>query len=479
MSARRRSATDAEDASWSALLTAQHRLSAAAVLLSILSPAFSAFVTATVLPSVVAEIGGLALYAWASTAYAVASILGSAGCVIVVRRAGTPATLIIAAGVLLGGTSACALAPTMPLFVVARGLQGLGAGMMIAAVHGVIREVFPAVLWPRLLATVSAAWGIAAMSGPAVGGFLAARGAWRAAFWIMAPLIVVAAATTWHILPRVSRPAADPAREPLGRLALLCAGVLCVASVANVASAGARGALLVGAAAAIALMLRSDGTAAVRLFPANMLSLRGRGGKGFWMIFCVAICTTPGGVYLPLLLQVLHGIPPAAAGYLYAAQSLAWTAASLVGARLSGGSASRAVTLGPIMIGTGFAGLLLTLAEGPMMAITLSVILIGTGIGACWAHVGSIVLGSAREGEGATTASLIPTTQTFAVSLGAALCGIIANAAGLSTAATRSAAATAGGWLFGVFLLAPVAALIIATRLQATGGDAGHGRGVS
>ena len=240
------------------LLTPRHRLAAAAVLLSILSPAFSAFVTATVLPSVVADIGGLALYAWASTAYAVASILGSAGCVIVVRRIGTPVTLIIAAAVLLVGTSACALAPTMPIFVTARGVQGLGAGMMIAAVHGVIREVFPEILWPRLLATVSAAWGIAAMSGPAVGGFLAGRGAWRAAFWIMIPLTIVAAATTWRILPRTERPAARRAREPLGRLALLCAGVLCVASAANAASAAARGALLIGAAAAIALMLRRD-----------------------------------------------------------------------------------------------------------------------------------------------------------------------------------------------------------------------------
>jgi hypothetical protein len=255
--------------------------------------------------------------------------------------------------------------------------------------------------------------------------------------------------------------------------------VLGVASVANAASAASRGALLVGAAAAIALMLRRDGKAAVRLFPAKMLSLRGRGGKGFWMIFCVAICTTPGGVYLPLLLQVLHGLPPAAAGYLYAAQSLSWTAAALVGARLSGGSASRAVILGPVMIGVGFAGLLLTLAAGPMTAITLSVILVGAGIGACWGHVGSIVLGSGREGEGAATASLIPTTQTFAVSLGAALCGIIANAAGLSTAATPTAAATAGDWLFGVFLLAPLAALIIAMRLRATAGHDGDRRDVS
>jgi hypothetical protein len=131
------------------------------------------------------------------------------------------------------------------------------------------------------------------------------------------------------------------------------------------------------------------------------------------------------------------------------------------------------------MIGVGFEGLLLTLAAGPMTAITVSVILVGAGIGACWAHVGAIVLGSGRHGEGAATASLIPTTQTFAVSLGAALCGIIANAAGLSHAATPSAAATAGDWLFGVFLLAPLAALLIATRLRATRGDDDGGGGVS
>jgi len=94
--------------------------------------------------------------------------------------------------------------------------------------------------------------------------------------------------------------------------------------------------------------------------------------------------------------------------------------------------------------------------------------LVGAGIGACWAHVGSIVLGSARPGEGAVAASLIPTTQTFAVSMGAALSGIIANAAGLSRGDSPAAAALAGQWLFGIFLLSPLTALFIAWRLAAS-----------
>jgi len=457
-------------ASWGALREPRYALPAAVVILCTLSPAFGFFVTATVLPSAIAEIGGLAFYAWASTAYAVASILGSAGSLIVVRRTGTPVSLVIAAAVLVSGTLGCAMAPGMAVLVAGRALQGLGGGMMIAAVHGIVREVFPAGLWPRMLATISGAWGIAAMSGPAVGGVFAGLGMWRGAFWVMVPLAVAGAALTWGILPRAPAPAGRAPQVPLGRLGLLCAGVLCVASVANIGSTAGRVVLLAAAIAAIALMLRRDGAARDRLFPAEMLSLRRRVGQGFWMIFFVAMSTTPGSVYLPLLLQALHGVSPAAAGYFYAAQSLAWTTAAILSARLGGTRARGALVLGPLLTALGFVGLYLMIAGGPIAGIVLSVLLVGGGIGACWAHVGSIVLGSGRRDEGAASASLIPTTQTFAVSLGAALCGIIANAAGLSAGATPSAAALAGAWLFGVFLLAPLAALAIALGLAA-GGD--------
>jgi len=465
----RRDGSAAVDPTWSALLDARHARPAIGVVLCTVAPAFGFFVTATVLPSVVRDIGGLALYAWASTAYAVASILGSAGSSVLVRRRGTRGTLLASAAALVAGTSICALATSMPALIGGRALQGLGGGMMTAVVHGIIRELFPEVLWPRMLATISGAWGLAAMSGPAVGGVFAGWGLWRGAFWFMIPLIAAAAATTWRILPRAVTAAERSSRAPLGRLALMCTGVLCVASVANAGAFVTRGMLLAAAAAAFVLVLRLDGAASRdRLFPAGMLSVRGSLGQGFWVIFFVAMSTTPGSVYIPLLLQVLHGVSAAAAGYFYAAQSLAWTTAALVSARLGGSRARGAMVAGPCLIAAGFLGLALAIASGPMAAIALSVVLVGAGIGACWAHVGSIVLGSARPGEGAVAASLIPTTQTFAVSMGAALSGIIANAAGLSRGDSPAAAALAGQWLFGIFLLSPLTALFIAWRLAAS-----------
>jgi predicted MFS family arabinose efflux permease len=303
------------------------------------------------------------------------------------------------------------------------------------------------------------------MSGPAVGGVFAGLGLWRGAFWCMVPLAAAAAAATWWLLPGRAAPAERHAGVALGRLALVCVGVLAVASVANVDGAGARLALVTGAVGAIALALRLDARARTRLFPAGMLSPRHAAGQGFWMVFFVAMCTTPGGVYIALLLQAIHGVTPAVAGYFYAAQSLAWTTAALLSARLGATRARGALVVGPAMIASGFAGVWWTLASGPLPAILAAVILLGGGIGACWAHVGAIILGSAREGEGAQTASLIPTTQTFAASLGAALCGIVVNTAGLSSGATPAIAVIAGERLFGVFLVAPLLALLIAARL--------------
>jgi len=452
--------------SWAALRRPPHVFSAVVVILSILAPAFSTFITATVLPSAIAEIGGLAIYAWASTAYAVGSILGSAGSSVAVARTGMRHAVVLAVAVFVAGAGVCASAPSMPVVVVGRAAQGLGGGMLIASAHSMVRELFPEDLWQRMLTTISCAWAIPALGGPVVGGVLAGLGHWRAAFWAITPIALIAAALTWRILPRSERPPTRPPRVPFGRLALVCASVLCIGSIANVRSGAARAALLVAAAAAIALMLRLDGKARERLFPTGMLALGSRIGPGFWMVFLLGMSTTPGGVYVPLLVQVLHDVTPAAAGYLYAVQSLSWTLGSILSAQVSAVRARTVIALGPLVMATGFASLFFTIAPGPVAAIAAGLMLIGIGIGTCWAHIGAAILSSARPDEGGLTAATIPSTQLFAIALGSALSGVIANAAGLGAGASMGAAALAGTWLFGSFVAAPLAALVMGSRLR-------------
>ncbi len=443
-------------------------LSALVVVSCILGPAFGAFITATVLPSAIAEIGGLAIYAWASTAYAVGSILGSAGSSVVALKVGMRRGVLLAVGVFVAGAAICATAPSMPVVVVGRAVQGLGSGVLIAAAHSLVRELFPESLWQRMLTAISCAWAIPALGGPVVGGVLAGLGLWRAAFWAMTPIALVAGALALSILPRAETHDARATRVPFGRLALICLSVLCIGSIANTGATHVRAALFAGAVASVIVMLRFDGRATTRLFPTGMLSPRTRIGQAFYMVFLLGMSTTPGGVYVPLLVQVLHDVTPAAAGYLYAVQSLSWTTGTLLSARVSPARARTVIMLGPLLTAAGFAGLFFTIGSGPVAAIAASLMLVGVGIGTCWAHIGTAILSSARPEEGALTASMIPSTQLFAVALGAALSGVIANTAGLAAGASPPAAALAGTWLFGSFVAAPLAAFVIASRLRPT-----------
>ena len=460
-----RAARTAAPGSWRELLQGGHALPITVVVLNVLAPAVNWFITATVLPSAIAEIGGLPFYAWASTAYAVTSILGTAGGSVAARKLGTAGALVTASAVFATGTALCASAPSMLVMVVGRAIQGLGAGVMMSAVYAAVRELFAERLWPRVLATISGAWGVAAIGGPAVGGVFAGLGVWRAAFGSMVPIVAVTAAVSWWILRSTARRPAQPG-VPVDRLLVICAAVLCIGAVANVPRVAVQASLVVAALGLIALALRLDRRASLRLFPTDMLSLRHPIGRGFWVIFLVATATGPVAAFLSLLLQLVHGVTPAAAGYLYALQAFSWTVAALIGARLGARGVRGAIVVGPFVVAVGFATLAVTIATGPLPAIALAAALIGGGIGTCWAHVTNIVMGSGRADEGAVTAALVPTAQTFAVAFGSAISGVIANAAGLSAGASAPVAAAAGTALYGSFVVVPLAAGVIALRLR-------------
>lgn len=440
-------------------------LSTVVVLVGIFGPAVNTFITATVLPSVVKEIGGLPLYAWATTAYAVASIVGSAGSSVLMRRLGTRVALIIAALILVGGTAACGGAPSMPVVVAGRAIQGIGGGLTFGIVHGMVRELFPEPLWPGRLALISTMWGVAAIGGPFAGGLLAQLGMWRTAFWGMVPIIIAPAVASWWLLPRRAR-RGPPARVPLGRLLLICVAVLCLASIANVHGATPRTALALGTLLAIALTLRLDARAKVRLFPSEMLSLGRPTGKGFAMIFLIALSGSPTGVFIALLTQVTHDVTPATAGYFHAVQSLAWSITSLFSARVRPDRLRLALVAGPLIMAAGLGGVALSIGPGPVPVIAVALAVVGAGVGICWAHVAKIVFASAREGEEEVSAALTPSAQLFAIAFGAAGAGIVASATGLTNAATPSVASLTGTVLFGIAALGPLAAAGIALTLS-------------
>ena len=170
---------------WAALLLGKNGLRSLALAGGVALHAINVYLVTTILPSVVKDIGGLDYYAWNTTLFVVASIIGSVLSARCLTGLGPRVAYAVAGLVFALGCGLCSLAPDMGVLILGRTVQGLGGGLLFALPYSMIRLVFDQALWPRAMALISGMWGAATLIGPAVGGVFAEYDAWRAAFWVL------------------------------------------------------------------------------------------------------------------------------------------------------------------------------------------------------------------------------------------------------------------------------------------------------
>lgn len=468
---------------WTALLGRAHARRSLAIVGGVVLPGTSLYVTATTLPSVVADVGGLALYAWTTTVFVVAMVLGSALVPGVLATAGPRAGYGGATAAFAVGAAVCAGAPSMRVVVVGRAIQGFGGGLLLALSYAMIRRLLPAALWPRALALVSGMWGVGTLLGPAMGGVFAERHAWRWAFGVLVPLAALYALATRRVLPpRATRgPDPVPARAgdggtdgtALPQLALVAAAVV----AASLGSAG-RGlhALAAGAAAAAlcAGAVAVERRRTTRLLPRGALDPAGALLPRYATLSLLAAAVTSSELFVPLFLQRLHDCSPLTAGYLGALMAVGWTGGSVGASGVGRGWAERLGGVGPGLAAAGMGALGALVPARPsawvLPAVGASLLVVGLGVGLCWPHLlAGVLAASAPEDRDRASAS-ITTVQLVTGALAAAAAAAVVNAAGLgaefgdgdASAGVRHAAR----WLFGMFALGPGAALLVGNRMR-------------
>ncbi|CAN7588099.1 MFS transporter [Pseudorhodoferax sp. LjRoot39] len=456
-------------ASWGDLLRGRNGLLAVALTGGVALHAINVHIVTTVLPSVVQDIGGLDWYAWNTTLFVVASIVGAAVSVRLLAALGPRGACLAALAVFALGSGACASAMAMPWMLAGRSVQGLGGGMLAALSYALIRVVFAPPLWPRAVALVSGMWGVATLCGPAVGGLFAQAGHWRWAFWTLLPVSALQAVLV-AVQLRGSGAADDKPAIAVRQIALLATSVLAVAAASLSPQLAWQGAgVLMGlalGAAAIAL----DRRAAVRLLPRGATVL----GSSLGAVYgCVALLLvgTITEIYVPYFLQTLHGYTPLAAGYLTAAMAAGWSAGSLLSSGRGDAGAARLLRAGPVLCSFGLLALavLIPLGDGlaagaHMLLCGLALAAVGAGVGVGWPHLLTRVLRLAPAGEGGLASAAITTVQLYGMAIGAAIAGLVANAAGLTAPGGVAGAQSAAVWLFASFALAPAAAAWLVRR---------------
>jgi predicted MFS family arabinose efflux permease len=452
--------------SWSTLLSRRYLAASVVLCGGVAIHAVFIYVVATILPAVVGEIGGVAYYAWSTTLFMVGSIAGAASAARASERLGPRAAYRIALVTFTTGSVVCALAPQMGVLVGGRLLQGTGGGLLTALAYATIRQVFPAALHARAIAMVSGIWGIAALSGPLVGGLFARMGVWRPAFWTAVVCSLPLAALAERVLP----PAATAGRAaplPIGRLALLAGAVLAVSIGSVPGTTGASLAGLVSGLGLLGAMFSVERRAAHALLPSGAFRISHPLGPISLTMLLLTLASSA-MAFLPYILTVSYGLTPLVAGYLIAIEALAWTVTALLTAAVEGARVRRLLVASPLVAFAGMAGIGLALPAGSLVALAGAVALVGTGIGLAWAHLANLMISCADEAQRDLAAASISTIQLLAAAFGSAIAGVVANLAGLAGGeATPGLVGRAGTVLFECFALAPALAIFLALRVAA------------
>ncbi len=430
------------------------------LVLTITFIASEALAVVTVMPLVARDLKGLSLYGWVFSAFMLGSLVG----IVVAGRDADrhgPARPYVAGVVLFSaGLLVAGLAPSMPVLVAGRLLQGIGAGAVPAIAYVTIGRSLPPSLQPRMMAMLSTAWVVPGIFGPSAAAAVAHLLGWRWVFLGLVPLVVITGSLALPSLIRLGRPDHAPSDEHkvfdgicTAAGAALLLGALSSSQPLVGVGLGVLGALV--GVPALRRLLPPTTLRAGRGLPATILS---RGLLTFAFFGADA--------YVTLTVTTVRHHSTAAAGLVVTAATLAWTAGSWVQARVNARwEGARLVRGGVACVLAGTVGMAAQLHAGvPLLEAFVAWGVGGFGMGLAYAPTSLMMLRAAPEGrEGWASASL-----NLADVLGTAL-GI--GVGGAAVAAVTRSGLPVGRGVAIAFLAAAVAglvALLVSPRLPQT-----------
>ncbi|MGH2467756.1 MAG: MFS transporter [Candidatus Limnocylindrales bacterium] len=405
------------------------------LLLTVTLVAFESLSVATIMPLVGRELDGLALYGWVFSAFFLGDLVGIVAAGAQADRGSLARPFILGLGLFALGLVIDGLAPSMAVLVLGRSIQGFGAGAVPTVAYVAIGRRYPDAIRPVMFASLSSAWVVPGLAGPAVAGLVADHATWRYVFLGLLPLVAVAMALTTPALrdpgPVPSITAGTGPVEPLWRRLVPAIRV----------AAGA--ALVLGALTARDLLSVGLGIGGVaiglpalrRLVPAGTLSAA-RGLPTVILLRGVATFGFFGAeAFLPLTLVSVRGASATEAGLALTAATLTWTAGSWIQARLMHSwGAARLIRAGLVGVTIGVLGVATILASAVPVEVGVAAWgLAGFGMGLAYSPISLTVIRDAPAGQEGSATAAMQLCDVLGTALGTGLGGAIV-AAGIALA---------------------------------------------
>ncbi|MXV18144.1 MDR family MFS transporter [Deinococcus xianganensis] len=155
-------------------------------------------VVGSAMPRVISDLGGFHLYAWAFTAYSLATTITIPIVGTISDRYGRRPLILLGIAVFTLGSVLLGFVQTMEQLIVLRALQGVGGGTLMAMSFTAIADLFTPIERGRYQGYTGAVWGVSSVVGPLVGGFLTDHLGWRSVFFVNLPFALLAAFFIWR-----------------------------------------------------------------------------------------------------------------------------------------------------------------------------------------------------------------------------------------------------------------------------------------
>ena len=452
---------------WRELLNKQYGASLMLVCLGVWLHAADSLIVATMLPSMIDDIGGVALVSWTVSLYQMGSIVAGASSAILTMRYGLRRPMV-AAVLLFGlGCSVSAVAPNMWVVLIGRLMQGIGGGGLVAMSFVAVSIIFPRRLIARALAAVSTLWGVSAFLGPLIGGFFVEYANWRMGFWFFTVQAFLLAG--WIVFAaKISEKRFDDTAGtvPVLRLLLLSAGIVLIAYGGTHIAPLRTSLLIVAGLMCLLLFLKIEaGQGANRLLPAGPFDVRRPAGAALLMILVLSMGTIALTAYGPLLLTLIYNASALTAGYMIACSSIGWT---MMAVSVSGSPEKHDGTFiacGMLTVAISIIGFVYSVPNGPFWMIAVFAALQGGGFGMSWTFILRRTTALAQPHEMHRISAAMPTIQRLGYALGAAYVGIVANAVGIENNMSAIDSAQAAKVIFLSSLPFAVVGLFAMSRL--------------
>jgi EmrB/QacA subfamily drug resistance transporter len=375
------------------------------------------------LPIVAAGLGGLdqmpaVVTSYLAAATAVMPVYGKLG-----DRFGRKRVLLAAVALFVAGAAACASARTMPELIAFRAVQGLGGGGLMVGPQAVIGEIVSPRERGRYLGYIGAAYVIAAVGGPVLGGLVVDTLGWRWIFALYPPLGALAFTVLAFTL-RLPRPSQRLPIDYLGAasLAATVVGVIFLGQTQQLAWLVLIA--VAGTAWVVSTRFAADPILPLRLFRDRAFAIP------VSISFLIGFALFGVLTYLPAYLQVALGVPITRAGLVVTALLAGVLTTTVLSGRLitRTGRYKAYPVAGTTLAG---AGLALMAVLGPRAgagAIAVLMIVIGLGVGLVMQVMVMAAQNAVAYGDLGTATSSVTFLRQIGASTGVAVAGAIITA---------------------------------------------------